>query len=217
MGRCFNTPVSKIIIALDCKDRFQCFSVLDNCADLIDIVKINYPLVLTEGLSVISEIKSKYNKPILADFKLSDAPITNNRIAKLALTYGADAIMVHAIVGSDALYEIKSETNNELEIIIVTELTHPGGLEFTRKYSHDAAKLCLAMDCCGIQAPGTRPDQISNLRNVIGQEKLIIACGVGAQGGEFKDVINSGADYAIVGRSIYDHKSPREAIYNMTN
>jgi len=210
----FNQPSSRIILALDCEDKIQSFRVLDNCHDLVDVIKVNYPLILKEGLSLISEIKIKYHKPILADFKIADAPVTNNRIAKLAKNAGADAIIIHAIIGTDAIYEIKDETNNELGIFIITELTHPGGLEFTRNFSMDAAKLCLTMNCLGIQAPGTRPDQIRVLRQLVGNDKLILACGVGAQGGDFKEVIKSGADYAIIGRAIYNHENPREAIIN---
>lgn len=212
MNHCFDRPNTRIIIALDCEDKAQSFSVMDECNDLIDVIKVNYPLILNEGLSIISELKEKYNKPILADFKIADAPVTNNRIAKLAKNAGADAIMVHAIVGTDAIYEIKYETDNQLGIFIVTELTHPGGLEFTRKYSSDAAKLCLTMDCCGIQAPGTRPDQVRVLRSIVGIDKTIIACGVGAQGGNFGEVIEAGADYAIIGRAIYSSNNPRAAI-----
>lgn len=217
MNQCFGQPKTRIIIALDCEDKSQCYSVMNKCHDLIDVVKLNYPLVLKEGLSIISDIKEKYNKPILADFKIADSPVTNNRIVRLAKNAGADAIMVHPIIGSDAISEIKHETNNELAIFIVTELTHPGGLEFTRKYSLDAAKLCQKMDCCGIQAPGTRPDRIRILRNIVGGEKLIIACGVGTQGGIFKEVIRNGADYAIVGRSIYNQLDPRDAILKIIN
>lgn len=217
MHQCFKQFNTRIIIALDCEDKAHCFSVMNECHDLIDVIKINYPLIFKEGLSIITKLKEKYQKPILADFKIADAPVTNNRIAKLAKNAGADAIMVHAIIGTDAIYEIKYETNNELGIFIVTELTHPGGLEFTRKYSLDAAKLCLTMDCCGIQAPGTRPEQIRKLRNIVGNEKIIIACGIGAQGGDFDEVIKAGADYAIIGRAIYSSINPRDVILKMIN
>lgn len=217
INKCFNQPNTRIIIALDCDDRVHSYKILNQCHDLIDVIKINYPLILKEGLSFISELKEKYYKPILADFKIADAPVTNNRIAKLAKEAEADAIMVHAIIGTDAIYEIKKETNNKLGIFIVTELTHPGGLEFTRKYSFDAARLCLTMDCCGIQAPGTRPDRITKLRNIIGNKKTIIACGIGAQGGDYKEVMKAGADYAIIGRAIYTSSNPREVILKMIN
>lgn len=205
-------PNSRIIIALDCEDRFHSYKIMESIVDYVDIVKVNYPLVLKEGISIISDLKLKFNKPILADFKISDAPVTNNRIAKIAFENGADFIMVHAIIGTDAIFELKKITNDKLGIFIVTELTHPGGLQFTRQYSRDAAYLALEMDCLGIQAPGTRPDHIKELRKIVGNEKLIVACGIGAQGGDFKDAIGAGADYAIIGRYIYNSSNPREAI-----
>ena len=205
-------PKSRIIIALDCDDRFSSFKTMDSIADYVDAIKINYPLVLKEGISIISDLKQRFNKPIIADFKIADAPVTNNRIATIAYENGADFLMVHAIIGSDAIYELKKISENKCGIFIVTELTHPGGIEFTRQYSKQAAEIALKMDCVGIQAPGTRPDQIRELRKVVGIAKIIIACGIGHQGGEFKKAIQNGADYAIIGRSIYQNENPREAI-----
>jgi orotidine-5'-phosphate decarboxylase len=34
--------------------------------------------------------------------------------------------------------------------------------------------------------------------------------GIGAQGGKVRDAIKAGADYVIVGRSIYESENPRE-------
>lgn len=205
-------PESHIMLALDTPDREKSFEVLEQTYDLIDAVKFNYPLILKEGLSIITEVKEKYGVKVVADFKVADVPVTNNRIVKIVKEAGVDAIMVHGFIGSDALLEIMDIANNELGIIIVTELTHPGGLEFTRMHSKNFAELCNFVDAYGIQAPGTRPDQIKILREIVGPDKIIVSCGVGAQGGSFEEAINAGADFAIIGRAIYEHPNPREAV-----
>ncbi|MBI1286132.1 MAG: orotidine-5'-phosphate decarboxylase [Flavobacteriales bacterium] len=205
-------PKTRIVLALDCETEEECVRVLNSCYEQIDLIKVNYPLILSEGLPIIGRLKKVFGKPIIADFKVADAPVTNNRIVKLVKDAGADSIMVHAIVGTDAIYEIKQIGGGELEIIVVTELTHPGGLEFTRKYAEEAAKLALEMGCLGIQAPGTRPEQIEKLRQIVGQDMIIVACGVGAQGGQYSEVIKAGADYAIIGRAIYESSNPSLAI-----
>ncbi|MFP3919086.1 orotidine-5'-phosphate decarboxylase [Lysinibacillus telephonicus] len=208
-------PNSHIILALDTESKAEAIKVLDQTHDLIDVIKFNYPLILKEGLSLISEIKQRYGLKILADFKVADVPVTNNRIVELVKKAGADAIMVHGFIGTDALLEIMNIANNEIGVIIVTELTHPGGLEFTRPYSIDFANICSLIDAYGIQAPGTRPDQINQLRNTIGEKKTIVSCGVGAQGGDFREVLNAGADFAIIGRAIYNAPNPREVVLNL--
>ncbi len=205
-------PNSHIILALDTPDRKTSYDVLKNCSDLIDAVKFNYPLILNEGIKIISDIKRDFELPLIADFKIADVPVTNNRIAKIAFEAGAETIMVHGYIGSEGILEIMEATNNDMDVIVVTELTHPGGLEFSQSHSNDFAKLANMMDCKGIQAPGTRPDRIKELRNTLGENKTIVSCGVGAQGGVFRDAISSGADYAIIGRAIYQNKDPRSAV-----
>lgn len=204
-------PKSHIILALDTPDRSTALNVLDECYDIVDAIKFNYPLILKEGLSLITEVKKKYSLPIVADFKVADVPVTNNRIATMAKEAGADAIMVHGFIGSDSILELKEVAGNEMGVIIVTELTSPGGLEFTRQYATHFAELCNFLDCYGIQAPGTRPEQVKHLREIIGDGKVIVSCGIGAQGGQFADAIEAGATFGIIGRAIYQDKHPRQA------
>ena len=207
-----NKPNSHIMIALDTKDKEEAFRVMDECYDLVDAIKLNYPLILTEGIEIIKELKEKYKLPIVTDLKVADAPVTNNRIIKIAIDNSVDAIMIHGFIGSDAILEMKKIADKKIGIIIVTELTHPGGLEFTRQHAEDFAKMAVLLNCYGIQAPGTRPKQIRNLRNIVGKDKVIVSCGVGAQGGKFKEAIDAGADFAIIGRAIYDNPFPRRAV-----
>lgn len=208
-------PKSHVILALDVANQDECYRVMDQCSDLIDAVKFNYPLVLKEGISILSKVKKKYDLPIVADFKVADVPVTNNKILKLAMEAGADAILVHGFIGVDAIQEMMEEAVNRIGIIVVTELTHPGGLDFTADHASDFARIAAALDCYGIQAPGTRPEKIQHLRSVVGDDKIIVSCGVGKQGGEFQKVIAAGANYAIIGRAIYQSKSPRDSLIGL--
>lgn len=207
-------PKNNLILALDSKNREDSLTVMSKCHDLIDAIKLNYPLILSEGISIIGDLKDKFKLPILGDFKVADVPVTNNRIVKIAKNAGLDAIMVHGFIGSDAIQAIMEVANNEIGVIIVTELTHPGGLEFTSEHAHQFAELCVLLDCYGIQAPGTRPEKIRELRRIIGQDKIIVSCGIGVQGGKFKEAIEAGADFGIIGRDIYNAPNPRKAAEN---
>jgi orotidine-5'-phosphate decarboxylase len=48
------------------------------------------------------------------------------------------------------------------------------------------------------------------MRKIVG-DLLILSPGVGAQGGSASATIGKGADYVIVGRSIYGAEDPRKA------
>jgi len=209
-------PKTGVILALDVPDWDTALSIAKECAGVVDAMKFNYPLVLTAGLQIINAVKDLTGLPAIADFKVADAPVTNRRIAALARNAGADALMVHGFIGTEALRDIKSISGDAMGIIIVTELTHPGGASFTAPHAADFAKLCVELDCYGVQAPGTRPERVRSIRDIVGPQKMIVSCGVGKQGGSPEDVFRAGADFCIVGRSIYDSPNPRRAAIEMS-
>ncbi|HPJ72899.1 MAG TPA: orotidine-5'-phosphate decarboxylase, partial [bacterium] len=127
-----------IVLALDVPDRERAFSLLDEVADFIDVIKFNYPLILREGLRIVTDIKRRYRKPILADFKVADVPVTNDRIVRLAAEAGADGIMVHGFIGIDALRSARRAAGT-MKVLVVTQLTNPGGLDFTSRFTDEFA------------------------------------------------------------------------------
>jgi len=68
----------------------------------------------------------------------------------------------------------------------------------------------------GIIAPATRPQRLAELRS-LANELMILTPGVGAQGGSAADAILAGADYIIVGRSIYQADDPRAAAQKLAD
>jgi orotidine-5'-phosphate decarboxylase len=96
------------------------------------------------------------------------------------------------------------------QVFVVTEMSHPGGKQFTAPVADKLAGLARSAGARGIVAPATRPERISDLRKIIGSME-IISPGVGAQGGKASDAIRAGADYIIVGRAIYESPDPKDA------
>jgi orotidine-5'-phosphate decarboxylase len=67
----------------------------------------------------------------------------------------------------------------------------------------------------GVIAPATRPERIKHIRELVGNLK-ILSPGVGAQGGSANAAIKAGADYVIVGRSIYNAEDPKAEAIKIT-
>ena len=199
-----------IMLALDVPDRDSAFRLLDRVAGEIDVIKFNYPLVLREGLEIITRVRETYRKPILADFKVADVPVTNNRIIGLCRESGADGVMVQGFIGIDAI-QSAIEAAGELKIFVVTQLTNPGGLDFTGRFTEDFAGLARMLGAAGVQAPGNRPGVVKKVREIVGEEMMIACCGIGVQGGEFGAAIAAGGDFEIIGRAIHQAPDPARA------
>jgi orotidine-5'-phosphate decarboxylase len=198
-----------ICFAADLDSLTEVENILNKISIDIDNIKVNYPLILREGLEVITKLKDKYELPVIADLKVADVEVTNNRIISYAGKAGADAIFVHGFIGSYALQQANEEAEKwGMGIVIVTQLTNQGGEEFGQVFAEDFAELANQMNLFGIQAPGTRPSLVSKMRKVVGPNIKIFSCGIGAQGGEVGTAIRCGADFEIIGRMIYKDENP---------
>lgn len=197
---------TRLILALDVTDRAKAISISKDVAEYADAIKIGYPLVLGAGIEIIGTL-SKF-APIIADFKIADIPNTNRLICARAFGAGAGAVIVHAFTGRDSLSEcVKTGREYNGDIYVVTEMSHPGAVDFMQAKALELAHLAVESGASGVVAPATRPERVKEIRSVVG-ELTIISPGVGAQGGSAAEAVRAGADYVIVGRSIYNSKNP---------
>jgi orotidine-5'-phosphate decarboxylase len=90
---------------------------------------------------------------------------------------------------------------------VVVEMSHPGALQFMAPLAENLARLAVEVGAAGVVAPASRPERIKLIRSVIGN-RTIISPGVGAQGGLASAALAAGADYLIVGRSVYGADDP---------
>jgi orotidine-5'-phosphate decarboxylase len=215
-GRWFIIPVedrrsmkldSRLVLALDETDGKKALAIAESVGDVVDAIKINWPLVLSEGPQMITKLSEMSD--VICDFKVADIPNTVRLIVENAVSRGASAVIVHAFTGDDSL-KAAVEAAGDAEIYAVTEMSHPGGKMFTAKHAEEMAKLGVECGVKGFIAPATRPERIADIRKIIGDAK-ILSPGVGAQGGKASDAIKAGATYAIVGRAIYGSENPRES------
>jgi orotidine-5'-phosphate decarboxylase len=199
---------TRLILALDVTDKSKAIAISKDVAEHVDAIKIGYPLVLGAGLGIINTICEFAH--VIADFKVADIPNTDKLICSQAFESGAESVIVHGFTGRDSLLEcVKTAREYNGDIYVVTEMSHPGAVEFMQPKAFELASLALECKAQGVVAPATRPERVKQIRNIVGN-MTIISPGVGAQGGCAADVIRAGADYVIVGRSIYNSKTPRK-------
>jgi len=197
---------SRVILALDVTSRADALRVVNEVREHVDAIKINWPLILAAGPDIIREMSKV--KDVICDMKIADIPNTNRLIVEQTMSRGASAVICHGFTGEDSVKACVEAAKGQ--VFVVTEMSHPGGKQFTAPIADKLAGLAKSAGARGIVAPATRPERIAALRSVIGNME-IISPGVGAQGGKASDAIRAGADYIIVGRAIYESPNPRDA------
>jgi orotidine-5'-phosphate decarboxylase len=197
---------TRLILALDVTSREDALRVVGAVKDYVDAIKINWPLILAVGPEIIREM-SKF-KDVICDLKIADIPNTNRLITEQAMSRGANSVICHGFVGEDSVRACVEAARGQ--VFVLTEMSHPGGKQYTAPVADRLAALAKSAGARGIVAPATRPERIVALRKIIDNLE-IISPGVGAQGGKASDAIKAGADYIIVGRAIYESTDPAAA------
>ena len=198
---------SRLVLALDVYEREKALKIAECTADYLWAVKVNWPLIIGSGLEIITEIKQVTGVPVIADLKLADIPNTNRLIARKVFGAGADYIILHGFVGRDSVKAVMKLGKT----IIVVEMSHPGAKEFIQPVTEGLIEMANELEPFGVIAPATRPERITYIRSKLKEGIKIFTPGVGVQGGKAPEAIKAGADYVIVGRSIYESVNPREA------
>ena len=196
---------SRLLLALDETDPQRAFSVAEAAAPHLAGIKINWPLLMQGGLETVAKLAKL--APVICDLKVADIPNTARLIAEAAYGAGAAGIIAHAFPGVGPLRAIR-DVAPDRDLYAVITMSHPGGGEFF----DITALAAVARDggATGVVAPATRPEDITAVREAVGDLK-IIAPGVGAQGGDPRAAITAGADLIIVGRAIYQADDPGAA------
>ena len=202
---------NNIILAMDLMDLKEAERVCESINEYIDTIKIGYPLTLAEGLSTIGFFKDNFDYKVICDYKVADIPATNEKIANQTFDAGADAIICHGFVGSDSVDACKTSAEDHGgEVFLLTEMSHPGAIKFLQPNADEIARMGVEMGITNYVAPSTRPERLSEIRNIVGKDAFMISPGVGTQGGDPRETLKY-SNALIIGRSIYNAEYPEKA------
>ncbi|MBP7018675.1 orotidine-5'-phosphate decarboxylase [Candidatus Saccharibacteria bacterium] len=209
-------------------------SIIDSTSDLVCAYKPNSAFYEAEGSIGIQELKDicdylhqHYPEiPIILDAKRGDIGNTNNGYVKFAFDYlGADAITLHPYLGGESLTSFIDRPDKQL--FIMGRNSNPGASEFqdleidqTPLYIKVIESFSKNWDYNGnisFVAGATYPDELAEIRRIVGEDKPLLIPGIGAQGGEIeatvKAGVNSTGDNAIISssRAVIFADNPRQA------
>ncbi len=194
--------MSKTILALD---KVLPIKTLKGIRDYIPKVKFSYITLLDGGLEYLKEVYKLGWEEVIFDLKLADIDSTMVGIVS-RLTSFSNSFISHSFIGFEgALDTLSSFLSKEGKgLYLVLSMSHKGWNDSFYPYLKDIAR---HVNPKGFVVGATKPEMIKVVRNDF-PEKLIISPGVGVQGALFGDALCNGADYEIVGRSIYSSTDP---------
>ena len=184
-------------------------------------IKLNFHLLLPLGSKEILKINNtahRYGLQTIADIKLNDIGNTNRVTTEHLWNLGFDALIANPIMGLDSLKNlVKSSHQNQKGVITLCHMSAPEAklsydLEIKMGKKQHLYQLflnwALTAKVDGIVVGATFPKIIQYCSKKSRKKLSIFSPGVGTQGGNANDVISSGTDYLIVGRTILNSKDP---------
>lgn len=193
--------MSNLILSLD-KEISP--STLAEISKYIPRIKIGYPLILGNFSFLDDIIKIKWEE-IIFDLKLADIDNTMILIVSKLLNY-SDSFISHSFIGIEGALDKLSDflNQNGKNLYLVLSMSHRGWNDSFYPFLRDVAR---RVETKGFVVGATKPNMIKIVREDF-KDKIIISPGVGAQGANIGDAICNGADFEIVGRSIYESQDP---------
>lgn len=154
--------------------------------------------------------------PVILDAKRADIGNTNNGYVEMAFDYlGVDAITVNPYLGAEALQPFLARADKG--IIVLCRTSNPGAGEFQDRrvnisnetrfelntyaktfplyqvIAYQVAKVWNKNGNCGLVVGATHPDELREVRKLVGDMPILIP-GIGAQGGDVEKTVKAGVD-----------------------
>jgi orotidine-5'-phosphate decarboxylase len=184
-------------------------------------IKLNFHLLLPLSAKEIIKINKTahdYGLQTIADIKLNDIGNTNRVTTEHLWNLGFDAVIANPIMGLDSLKNLVKSSHKEQKGVIT--LCHMSAPEAKLSYDMEIKmgikqqlyqlflNWALTAKVDGIVVGATFPKIIQYCSKQAGKNLSIFSPGVGTQGGNASEVISSGSNYLIVGRTILNAKNP---------
>lgn len=190
-------------------------------------VKVGFQLFTRTGPEMVQALRER-GKRVFLDLKLHDIPNTVAKAARSIADMGAGMTTLHAAGGAkmiEAAREAVEGTDTRLlAVTVLTSLSDDmlrdevGIPETAAEAVPRLASLAVRSGAHGIVCS---PQEIQAVRAAVGPEPVIVTPGVrpswAARNDQArvmtpKDAAAAGADYLVVGRPIFSHEKPAEAV-----
>ncbi len=207
---------SPIILAVDTDDLEIAKRWVSITNPYIGVFKLGLEFFIKFGQAGVKAVQAETEKPLFLDLKLHDIPNTVSKSALQVADVAPMFLTVHAS-GGRAMINAAAQSLPATKITAVTVLTSLDSADLKEvgmgKDAQDLAiQLAKLSVSAGAKAIVCSPKEISQIRNAVGDQALIITPGVRPSGTlssddqkrtmDPKTAIEEGADYLVIGRPI---------------
>ena len=207
---------SPIILAVDTDDLEIAKRWVSITNPYIGVFKLGLEFFIKFGQAGVKAVQAETEKPLFLDLKLHDIPNTVSKSALQVADVAPMFLTVHAS-GGRAMINAAAQSLPATKITAVTVLTSLDSEDLKEvgmgKDAQDLAiQLAKLSVSAGAKAIVCSPKEISQIRNAVGDQVLIITPGVRPSGTlssddqkrtmDPKTAIAEGADYLVIGRPI---------------
>ena len=216
----------RLIVAMDVPNAIDGLKMAEQLGDAVSFYKIGLGMLTGGGLALANELKAEFGKRIFLDLKLFDIGATVEHAVRGLAQFDLDFLTVH---GDPHVVHAAKEgsAGTELKILAVTILTSLDRADLDSALIKPGSIADLVVERAGkafdAGADGViaSPQEATLIRaSPEAKGKLIVTPGVrpaGAALGDQKRVatpaqaVANGADHVVVGRPIWQARSPRTA------
>lgn len=155
---------------------------------------------LRETIAYIHEFAPEV--PVVLDAKRADIGNTNNGYASSAFDMlGADAITVHPYFGAEALTPFLDRKDRGIIVLVRSsnggssefQTLEVGGLPLYKVVAQHVVDVWNTNGNCLVMAGATYPEEIAEVRKIVGDMPILIP-GIGAQGGDLEKTVAAAKD-----------------------
>ncbi len=171
-----------------------------------DWIEVGTPLIKSEGMRAVREIKRRFKKPVVADLKTMDVGRVE---VEMAAKSGASVVTVLSLADDSTIEDSIKAARKYGARVMVDLINHPE----TAKRAKEVEKLGADYVCVHVgvdqQMLGKNPLEI--LREVASSVSIPVAAAGGINSETAADIVKNGADIVIVGGAIIKAPNVEEA------
>lgn len=216
----------RLIVALDVPNAVQGLELAKTLGDTVSFYKIGLGMLTGGGLALANELKQEQGKRIFLDMKLFDIGATVEAAVRGLAQFDLDFLTVH---GDPHVVRAACEgaAGSDMKILAVTILTSLDRADLDACMIRDGAlpdlvaeRAARALEA-GAEGVIASPHEAALIRALPeATDRLIVTPGVrptGSDKGDQKRIatprsaVDAGADHIVVGRPIWQAKSPADA------